>query len=110
MASTRSDLITIWIINRDGREEQLEIPVNLNLSLMEVLKAGGYPVPGTCGGIALCATCAVQVLSGIEHLKLPMGQELDMLELLPDLQNFTRLACQIRLTLEMDGLVIRLVE
>lgn len=109
MASIRSDLISIRIINADEREETLEIPVTLNLSLMEALKAGGYPVLGTCGGIALCATCAVEVLSGNEHLSLPTDQELDMLDLLPNLPRFTRLACQIRLRPGMDGLLVRLV-
>lgn len=109
MASIPFDLITIRIINGDEREEKLEIPVTLNLSLMEALKAGGYPVSGTCGGIALCATCAIEVLSGMEQLSLPLEQELDMLDLLPNLQNHTRLACQIRLTSCMDGLTIRLL-
>ena len=109
MASTYSDRITICIVNADAREEKLEVPVNLNLSLMEALKAGDYPVLATCGGITLCGTCAVEVLSGIENLSPPMDQELDMLDYLPNLQKFTRLACQIRLGAELDGLAIRLV-
>jgi 2Fe-2S ferredoxin len=51
----------------------------------------------------------VEVLSGNEHLSLPNDQELDMLDLLPSLPSFTRLACQIRLRPSMDGLLIRLV-
>ncbi len=102
-------MITIYIINHAGQQDKLEIPANLNLSLMEVLRAGGYPVLGTCGGIALCATCAVEVRSGSENLMPPMDQELDMLDLLPDNPPVTRLACQIRLGPEIDGMVVRLL-
>jgi 2Fe-2S ferredoxin len=101
-------MITIVIIGRDGYREQLEVPININLSLMEVLRAAGYPVPGTCGGIALCATCAVDVLSGNENLSPALDQELDMLDTLPESNGDTRLACQIRLGPALDGMVIRL--
>jgi 2Fe-2S ferredoxin len=109
MASAHFDMITIYIADRYGLRDELEIPVNLNLSLMEVLRAAGYPVLGTCGGIALCATCAVEVLSGAEKLLPAMDQELDMLDLLPNNTAATRLSCQIRLGAEMDGIVIRMV-
>lgn len=101
-------MITIHIIHQDGCKDKLEIPTNLNLSLMEVLRASSYPLLGTCGGIALCATCAVDVLSGIESLLPAIDQELDMLDTLPESNNTTRLACQIRLGPEMDGMVIRM--
>jgi len=97
------------MINPDGSQEPLEVPVNINLSLMEVLRAGGYPIPGTCGGIALCATCAVDILSGSENLSPAGDQELDMLDTLPESNRATRLACQIRIRPEIDGMVIRIV-
>jgi 2Fe-2S ferredoxin len=102
-------MITIYIVHPDGRQDQLEIPVSLNLSLMEVLRAGGHPLIGTCGGIALCATCAVDVLSGLEKLTPALDQELDMLDMLPGSKETTRLACQIRLGPEADGMVIKMV-
>lgn len=110
MASTHSDLITIYIINPDGSQEPLEVPVNINLSLMEFLRAAGYPIPGTCGGIALCATCAVDILSGNENLSPAGDQELDMLDTLPQSNSATRLACQIRIRPEIDGLIVRIVD
>lgn len=101
-------MITIHVINYDGQKTQLEIPINLNLSLMEVLKAAGFPVLAACGGIALCATCAVDILSGAQCLAPAIDQELDMLDILPGTNEATRLACQLRLGPEMDGMVIRL--
>lgn len=108
MASTHSDLITIYIIKSDGSQAPLDVPVNMNLSLMEVLRSDGYPIPGTCGGIAFCATCAVDILSGNEKLSPAGDQELDMLDLLPQSTEATRLGCQIKLRPEMDGMVIRI--
>lgn len=101
-------MILIYIEQPDGRQEKLEIPLTLNLSLMEVLRAAQYPVLGTCGGIALCATCAVEVLAGGQNLLPAMDQELDMLDMLPEGTAATRLACQIRLGPELDGMVIRM--
>lgn len=101
-------MITIHIIDYNGQKTSLDMPINLNLSLMEVLKAGGYPVLAACGGIALCATCAVDILSGGQRLAVAIDQELDMLDLLPESNETTRLACQLRLGPEMDGMVIQL--
>ncbi|MGN6639501.1 MAG: 2Fe-2S iron-sulfur cluster-binding protein [Mucilaginibacter sp.] len=101
-------MITIYIVHPDGTRDDLELPTGLNMSLMEVLRANGYPILATCGGIALCATCAIEVLSGGGHLLPAMDQELDMLDILPDSNEATRLACQIRLSPALDGMVIRL--
>lgn len=102
-------MITIHVVHPDGHHDSVEIPTGLNMSLMEVLRANGYPILATCGGIALCATCAIEVLSGIENLLPAMDQELDMLDILPDSNESMRLACQIRLSPALDGMVIRLV-
>jgi 2Fe-2S ferredoxin len=105
----RFNMITIYIVHPDDTRDDLKLPTGLNMSLMEVLRANGYPILATCGGIALCATCAIEVLSGGEHLLPAMDQELDMLDTLPDSNESIRLACQIRLSSALDGMVIRLV-
>jgi ferredoxin len=53
----------------------------------------GWRLPGTCGGIAFCATSAVDILSGNENLSQTGDQELDMLDTLPESNGSTRLAC-----------------
>jgi ferredoxin len=60
-------MINLIIEDRDGQRQPVEIPEGINLSLMEVLKASEYDVLATCGGMALCATCHVQVLEGPEQ-------------------------------------------
>ncbi len=55
-------MIRFTIEDRTGDRQELDIPEGINLSLMEVLKASDYNILATCGGMALCATCHVQVL------------------------------------------------
>lgn len=101
-------MIKITVENRDGGIAALEIPCNLNLSLMEALKAAGYEILATCGGIALCATCHVKVLKGAKMLPPAGDQELDMLEMLPEAGPLSRLSCQLRINEGMDGMIFRI--
>ena len=55
--------INISVIDRSGNEHQLSGPTDMNLNLMELLKMNEFPVEGTCGGMAMCASCHVYILS-----------------------------------------------
>mgnify|MGYP001544594676 CR=1 FL=1 len=98
------NMITIIINNNSGGRKALRIPDNKNSSLMEVLKGAGHGIAATCGGIALCGTCLVQILNGTKSLSPPAGQELDTLAMLPNVAGDSRLACQLRLNAGMNGL------
>lgn len=102
------NMITIHVEDRDGTVQDIEIPTDVNLSLMEILKASEYEILATCGGMALCATCHVEVIEKAETLPEAEDQELDMLDTLPDASNDSRLACQLRLTNENNGLSIKI--
>ena len=101
-------MINFTIEDRDGERQTLEIPEGINLSLMEVLKASDYTVLATCGGMALCATCHVQVLDGLDALPSAQDAELDMLDTLPDAESNSRLACQIRVNQSLEGGIFRI--
>lgn len=101
-------MINITIEDRNGEQKPLEIPEEINLSLMEVLKASDYNILATCGGMALCATCHVQVLKGLDELPEPGDEEMNMLDTLPDAGFDSRLACQIRMNKNMEGMVFRI--
>lgn len=103
------DLVKIFIENEKGTREETEAPCDMNLSLMEVLKASGYPVLATCGGMALCATCHVEVLEGQDALQEPSDAELDILDTLPNPRDASRLACQLRIDQLENGTVVRLL-
>lgn len=91
-----------------GESQDLDMPDDINLSLMEILKASDYPVLATCGGMALCATCHVEVLEGKEALGDPNDAELDMIDTLPNATSTSRLACQLKLDARMNGAVFQL--
>jgi len=100
-------MITFFVDNH-GNEEKIEVPEGIQLSLMEVLKASEYPVLATCGGMALCATCHVAVVSGGDALP-PIGDaEGDMLDTLPDADATSRLACQLPVDESLEGAVFQL--
>jgi ferredoxin len=99
--------IYITVIDREGLAHNLEAPTDMNMNLMELCKASELPVEGTCGGMALCASCHVYVES--EHeLKEQSADEEDMLDQAFFVKPNSRLGCQIRLKDELDGLIVRL--
>jgi ferredoxin len=101
-------MIHLTIEDRDGQRRPVEVPEEISLSLMEVLKAADHHILATCGGMALCATCHVQVLEGPEKYFHATDAELDLLDTLPDAQHDSRLACQLRISEDMDGMVFRI--
>ncbi|HYF66930.1 MAG TPA: 2Fe-2S iron-sulfur cluster-binding protein [Ohtaekwangia sp.] len=98
-------MITFEIKNRE-QSQVIEIPEGINLSLMEVLKASDYPVLATCGGMALCATCHVEIERGEDNIPAATDIELDMIDTLPDASDRSRLACQIRVNENLQGATI----
>jgi ferredoxin len=102
------NIITIYVEEADGSRTPIEVPTDVTLNLMEVLKGSDYPIKATCGGMALCATCHIEVLEG-EDFKEATDLELDQLDTLPITTATSRLACQIRVREDLDGLVIRVL-
>lgn len=101
-------MINIFIENDLGERQPLEVPTDMGFNLMEILKAYEYDIQATCGGMALCATCHIEVLEGMDKLPASNDNELDTLDTLPNADANSRLSCQLRPSDDMDGLVIRL--
>ena len=101
--------ITIFV-EENGQKTTITVPLGINLSLMEVLKGYDYPIEAACGGMALCATCHIEILeTSLESLKTATSDdELDMLDTLPVVTASSRLSCQIRISAQLDGLVLKL--
>jgi 2Fe-2S ferredoxin len=98
---------TITYIDQDGTERTVEAEVGS--TVMET--AINNDVPGilaTCGGSCSCATCHVYVdEEWFDRLPPPEIEELDMLDTAHDVEPTSRLSCQITVTEEIDGLVVR---
>jgi len=101
-------MITFEVQYGEGERKVIEVPEEINLSLMEVLRASEYPIAATCGGMALCATCYVEVLQGNEQLEKPTDAELDMLDTLPSANSQSRLACQIKVNPRLQNVLLQL--
>jgi 2Fe-2S ferredoxin len=90
-----------------GTAHSVTAPTDMGLNLMEVSKLYELPVKGECGGMAMCATCQVYVES--EH-ELPeqSDAELDMLDQAFHVKSNSRLGCQIHMSADLEGLIVRL--
>lgn len=99
--------IFITVIDRQDQAHSIEVPTDMSLNLMEVCKASELPVQGTCGGMALCSTCHVYVLSDHELPEMTMDEEL-ILDQAFFVQSNSRLGCQIKIGAQLDGLNVKL--
>lgn len=99
--------IQVNIIDREGTVHALDAPTDMNLNVMEICKSYELPVEGTCGGMALCASCQVY-LESETPLPAQSDAELVMLDQAFHVKENSRLGCQIRITEAIDGIVLRL--
>jgi 2Fe-2S ferredoxin len=94
-------------IERDGSRREVEAP--LGLSVLEIAHRHGVDIEGACEGSLACSTCHVIVdREWFGRLAAPTEDEEDMLDLAFDLQETSRLGCQIIMTEALDGLVVKL--
>lgn len=101
------NIIKIKVTDREGNIHDLEAPTDMNLNLMEVFKSYELPVEGTCGGMALCASCHCYVES--KHpLPQQSEEEEDMLDQAFFVEDNSRLSCQIRIKADLDKMEVKL--
>ena len=101
------NMIKVTVIDREGKSHLLDAPTDMNMNMMEVCKAHELPVEGTCGGMALCASCQVYLESDTQ-LPEQSDAELAMLDQAFHVKDNSRLGCQIRISEEINGMVVRL--
>ena len=101
-------MATISLIHPDGRSQNVEAKAG---SVMQLAVSHGIgAIVAECGGNAMCATCHVYVDESW-FARLPaMGEEENeqLNGVAAERQNNSRLSCQIKVTPELDGLVVRL--
>ena len=102
--------ITLFITDREGKIHQVSAPTDMNLNLMEVVRAYELAPEGTigvCGGMAMCASCQSYIESN-HHLPEQSADELAMLAEAFHVKENSRLGCQLFLTPDLDGLKVTL--
>ena len=97
----------ITYIEHNGKSHTIEVPKEL--SVMEGALQNNIPgIDADCGGACACATCHVYVdEKWFDKLQKKEDAEQDMLDMAFEPKKFSRLACQITATDELDGLVVK---
>jgi 2Fe-2S ferredoxin len=92
----------ITYIEHNGKEHQIEMPIGY--SIMEGAIKNSIPgIDADCGGSCACATCHVYVDENFLN-KIPK----DMIDFVQDADKSSRLSCQIIITNDLDGIVVRM--
>ncbi len=99
----------ITYIEHNGTEHVVE--VEEGLTVMEGARDNDIPgIEADCGGACACSTCHVYVVDEwVDKLPPKDDMESDMLDFAfePD-ERTSRLTCQVKVTPELDGLVVRM--
>ncbi|WP_430906153.1 ferredoxin [Maribacter sp. 2-571] len=100
--------IKIKITDREGVSHEVDAPTDMNMNLMEVVRSYELAPEGTigiCGGMAMCASCQCYVTS--DHaLPEKSDDEEAMLAEAFNVEENSRLGCQVHITEALDGLEV----
>ena len=104
-------MVKITYIEFNGTEHVVD--VEIGMTVMEGARDNNIPgIEADCGGACACSTCHVYVDSNwVEKIPEKEDMEEDMLDFAysPD-ENLSRLTCQLQVTEEIDGLIVRMPE
>lgn len=102
--------INIKITDREGVTHEVQAPTDMNMNLMEVIRSYELAPEGTigiCGGMAMCASCQCYVKSSHELPEISDDEDAMLAEAF-NVENNSRLGCQIHMTPELDGLEVEI--
>jgi 2Fe-2S ferredoxin len=92
----------IFVTDPDGKEHALEAIEGWRV--MEIIRDYGLPIKAECGGACACATCHVYVdPEWMPKLAAMRDDEEEMLDEAFDVQDNSRLSCQIIMNEALDG-------
>ena len=103
--------INLIIKDRDGHIHKVTAPTDMALNLMDLIRLHNLAPEGTigtCGGMAMCASCQCYIHS--KNIKTPniTEDEEAMLSEAFNVKKNSRLSCQILINKELDGLKIEI--
>ncbi|MEM6781812.1 MAG: 2Fe-2S iron-sulfur cluster-binding protein [Pseudomonadota bacterium] len=97
----------IIVTDFEGKDHELDALEGWRV--MEIIRDYGLPIKAECGGACSCATCHVYVDDAWVGKLIPKtDDEEDMLDEAYDVQDNSRLSCQILMNAELDGLKVTL--
>jgi ferredoxin, 2Fe-2S len=88
------------------------VEAEIGSTVMEAAIKNSVPgIEAECGGACACSTCHVYVDEAwTEKTGTPAPMEEDMLDFAFEVKPSSRLSCQIKVTAELDGLIVRTPE
>lgn len=94
-------------ITPEGTHHRVEAPSKL--SVLEVARRNQIDLEGDCGGSCACSTCHV-IVDADHFTRIPEADEMeeDMLDFAFGVTETSRLACQILMANDLDGLTVRI--
>ncbi|HSF94562.1 MAG TPA: 2Fe-2S iron-sulfur cluster-binding protein [Thermohalobaculum sp.] len=100
----------ITYIEHNGAQHTVDVPVGL--SVMEGAVNNNIPgIDADCGGACACSTCHVYVdPAWVDKLPARDDMEEDMLDFAFEPNERSRLTCQVKVTPELEGLVVQMPE
>ena len=100
----------ITYIEHNGTKHEVEVANGL--TVMEGARDNNIPgIEADCGGACACSTCHVYVdAAWTDKLPAKEAMEEDMLDFAWEPQDSSRLTCQLKVTDELDGLVVQMPE
>lgn len=100
--------VTVHFVSADG-ENTVSAEASEGDDLLTVAQIHDQPLEGTCEGQMACSTCHV-IVDAADFDRLPEATEMeeDMLDLAAGARRTSRLACQITLTRQLDGLTVHI--
>lgn len=98
----------VTFIDKDGQSYTFEVSEGDNL--LDIAQANDLEMEGACGGSCACSTCHVIVEDEAKYdaMEEPDDDENDMLDLAFGLTETSRLGCQVKMSKDLDGLVVKL--
>ncbi len=105
--TAKSRPMKIHVTDQDGKQHELEALEGWRV--MEVIRDWDLNIKAECGGSCACATCHVYVdPDWLQKLAPATDEEEDMLDTVGDVEDNSRLSCQILMSDDLDGLKITL--
>ncbi len=99
----------IFVTDLNGKEHELEAVEGWRV--MEIIREYGLPIKAECGGACACATCHVYVdEEWLDKIPQKRDEEEEMLDEAFEIQENSRLSCQIILDENLDGLKVTLAK
>ena len=99
----------IIVTDQNGQTHELEAVEGWRV--MEIIREYGLPIKAECGGACACATCHVYVDEAwLDKIPPKREDEEEMLDEAFNLQDNSRLSCQLIMDESLDGLRLTLAE